>query len=137
MNHTRMSLAVTTLAALVTMGFTNAPATPTVAADSTWEAVLADFQGPQNPAASKKVADEDTTMLLGTNDLSLSSWPGLSTVGGLSTLPSPMGGGSPGVSNLGGGSGGPSPVLPVPTTPWTPGRVLPAAPTEPLSQFEP
>lgn len=142
-------------AAAVSLSFTDAPSVSSISAPATWEAVVADLQGPQGPAKKKVV--EDSTLLFGVDDLAQSNWPGLRSVDGLGSLgDSPVNSssnssssanssssGNPSSSASNGGGGGPgngggmaSPK--VPNAPWTPGgRLLPPAPTAPLSPFMP
>jgi hypothetical protein len=108
------------LAALVSLSFTPTPSR------------LVDAQqGPQGAGQQKK-ADDDSSFV-GIDDLALVSWPGLATVGGLATLPSPLGSSAfaPGKPPRDA-----KPTKP-PVTQLPGGRVMPTAPVEPLSPFMP
>jgi hypothetical protein len=115
-------------AALVSLGSTSAPETVQVAGQQPLQ------QGPQ-----KAKATDDDSSFVGLNDLALTSWPGLGTVNGLASLPTPMGGSKPGNSFAPGNQPGnpPRDALPKKPTQLPGGRVMPTAPVEPLSPFLP
>lgn len=152
MIHLKIQHLLPAFAALVSLGFVNAPTTTAAAAsvpafgvdaELTWEAVLGDsveLQDPQAQSPTKKVASDEDNLLFNSLGMSSSStsWPGLGTVSGLSVG---SGGSTGGTSSLTGGpTSAPAPIatpLPNNNRNYPRSGLVPPAPVRDISVFLP